>query len=84
MESQMVSTIAWVSSTGLFVGLLGFLLIVSRRATKKSEKIEQELDNEIPKVAAAIQRRHEKRHGRPDTKLNLIINESFSAASKQR
>lgn len=84
MDANMLGTIALVSSTGLFVVLLGGLVLVGIRSARRNKKMEQELDDEVPRMAEMVQRRHIRRNGKPDTKLNLIINESFSAGQRQR
>lgn len=84
MGSQLLTTIALVSSTGLFVVLLGGLVLVGIRATRRAKKLEQELNDEVPKVAEMVQRRFQRKNGRRDTQLELIINESFSAGPRSR
>lgn len=84
MDAGLLSIVAVVSSTSIFVVLLGGLVIVGIRATRRTRKLDQELDDEMPRVAEMVQRRHIKRNGKPDTKLNLIINESFSAGQRPR
>lgn len=84
VASSLLSTIALVASTGLFVVLLGGLVMVAIRSTRRAKKMEQALDAEVPKMAEMVQRRLVRRNEKPDTKLNLIINESFSASQRQR
>lgn len=84
MGMNLWSTIALVSSTGLFVVLLGGLVLMGIRSARRNKKVEQELDEEMPRMAARVQQRHIRRNGKPDTKLNLIINESFSASQRPR
>jgi hypothetical protein len=84
MGTGLAGTITLVASTGLFIILLGGLALMSIRAARRSKKMERELDNDLPKIAAMVQRRLVKRDGKPNTRLDLIINESFSAGHRQQ
>ena len=84
MGMSLLSSITLVSSTGLFVLLLGGLVLVAVRSARRHKRMEQELDAELPKMAEMVQRRHVRRNGHPDTKLSLIINESFSVGQRPR
>jgi predicted PurR-regulated permease PerM len=74
---------AIVGSTVAFVVALGVLVLVAVRAKRRENNLYRQLDDEIPKLAERVNQLHEKKHGKRNTKLDLIINESFSARPTQ-
>lgn len=84
MSPQAFSLIAMLTSTGIFVVLIGSLVIVGIRSNRRNKQLHDELDAEIPKLAEAANRRHERKFGKRNTRLNLLINESFSRQAPRR
>jgi hypothetical protein len=70
-------------STLLFISGLGTLVLVAIRAKKRENKLYKELDDQIPDLAQQVNRMYVRKHGKRNTQLDIIINESFSASQKQ-